>query len=137
MFELRTPFTDSGFVGVRGEMEVGRGTMVPKREAAEVEDLKLVLLAGTVVEMAGKGRAKWAVCSWPVVTAGKGTGKVVKEERKGMAEEEATVEGMAMAGVVAEEGMMGREVEAEKAMAAMLGKGSQMGEEMGGRTLMS
>lgn len=131
---------DSDFVGVQGEKEVGRGTMAPKREAAEVEDLKLVVLAGTVVEMAGKGRAKWAACSWPVVTAGKGKGKVVEEERKEMAEEEATVEGMAMAGMVAEEGMkgmVGREVEAEKAMAAMLGKGSQMVEEMGGRTLMS
>lgn len=55
MFEHKTLFMDSGFVGVLGEMEVGRGT---KREAAEVEDLKLVVLAGTVVEMAGKGRAK-------------------------------------------------------------------------------
>lgn len=130
---------DSDFVGVLGEMEVGRGTMVPKREAVE-EDLKLVVLAGTEVEMAGKGRAKGAAGSWPAVTAGKGTGKVVEEERKAMAEEEATVEGMAMAGMVAEEGMkgmVGREVEAEKATAAMLGKGSQMVEEMGGRTLMS
>lgn len=128
---------DSGFVGVQGEMEVGRGAMAPKREAAEVEDLKLVVLAGTVVEMAGKGREKWAVCSWPVVTAGKGTEMVEEEERKAMAEEEATVEGMGMAGVEGMKGMVGGEVEAEKAMAAMLEKGSQMVEEMGGRTLMS